>query len=187
MIKPDVCPWFHPFADMLVVVPRGESHEFLAFRIDDFDRPVVKRNLVFLIHQGHVVSFQFVGVIEDQIHVRLICQHDILEELDGELGEVEREYGGIFYPFAVLLGKSPRYAAGESAFRVRRFCENMPDDIPVSLSDLNDLQPYFLADFADDAKDIPLFWIGVRTDYKVGGGQKEKVDIMVLNIEGIKF
>ena len=187
MVKLDVGPRLHPFADMLVVVPGGESHVFLAFRIDDFDRPVVKRNPVVLIHQGHIVSLQFVGIIEDQIHVRLICQHDILEELDGELGEVEREYGGIFHPFAVLLGKSPRYAAGEPAFRVRRLGENMPDDIPVSLSDLNDLQPYFLPHFADDAKDIPLFWIGVRTDYKIGGGQEEKMDIMVLNIEGIKF
>ena len=55
----------------------------LAIRSDDTDHAVVEVHLVVLIHEPHVMGFMPVDIAQDQIHVLLVTQDHLVEEVEG--------------------------------------------------------------------------------------------------------
>ena len=62
----------------------------LAVWSDHADLAIVEVDLVVLVHQADGVGVMRVDIAQDQIQVGLVAQHDIVEQLQAELGEFDR-------------------------------------------------------------------------------------------------
>ena len=75
--------------DVVEVVLGLELLELGAVGAGDADLAVVEVDLVVVVDEAHVVGLVHEGVALDQVDVGLVAQHDVVEELQRELGELD--------------------------------------------------------------------------------------------------
>ena len=76
------------FGNIVCVLLHGESGELFTVGIDDTDIPVVEVHPVLFIHEAHVVGLVGEHVRSYQRHIVLVAQHDVIEYLQCEEGEI---------------------------------------------------------------------------------------------------
>ena len=147
--------------------PVGE--DLLAGRVDDADLPVVEVHVVVLVDEAHVVRHQLVPVAQDELHVRLVLEDDVLEDLQSQFAERELVLRHRPELLPVLRRQGLGHAAGNAPHGVRR---PPPDDDLDVLGDRplpDDLPPRLQPDLLDQAEHVALLLRPVGADDEVGG------------------
>ena len=88
--------------DVREVVLGLELDELLAVGVDHADLAVVEVDLVVLVDHAHVVGLVGEGVALDQVDVGLVGEHDVVEDLQGDLGELDLARGDLDDAVALL-------------------------------------------------------------------------------------
>ena len=84
-----VAPRLDVLGHVVAVLRRGELADFLAVAVHHAELPVVEADLVLLVHRAHVAGLVGVRVGRDHLHVVRIAQHDLLEDGECPLGELD--------------------------------------------------------------------------------------------------
>ena len=85
-----VAPRLDVLGDVVEVLRRLELRPLHAVGADDADAAVVEVHAVPLVHHPHAERAVRVGVRQDQVDVLLVLQHDLLEDRERELRELDR-------------------------------------------------------------------------------------------------
>ena len=85
----DVGPGLDVLGDVVEIIGGLELRELPAVGIDDPDVAVIELDLVAGVDQAHVVGLDLVGLADDEVDVGLVLEDDVVEDLEGELGELD--------------------------------------------------------------------------------------------------
>jgi hypothetical protein len=169
--------------DMLEVVGRLELGQLFSVGAGDADRAVVEIDVVALVHEAHVIGVVGEAVTQDQVDVGLVAEDDLVEEADGELGELDRVLPGLENLVALLAVHPLAHPPGESADGVNGFAAHHLDELMAGAPHADDLAADFDADLVDDAEDVALGRRGVRAHDEVRPAQGVKMGGVVGDIE----
>ena len=154
-------------------------------RAGDPDLAVVEVHLVVVVDQAHVVGLVREGVALDEVDVVLVGEHDVVEELQAELGELDHARGDLGDALALVLADRLADAAGQAAHGVDGLAAEDADDLGRLGAQLDDGPAGLEADLVDHAEDVALGGIGGRPDDEVGAGEHVEVGRVVAHVEGV--
>jgi len=122
-----------------------------------------------------------VGIALDHVQVLRVVQHQVVEQLQRELGEVDGRSGHLQYGQPVLLAERLADPTRQTAHGVRGLpTEDLRDLLTIGtvLDDLHgDVQPCFLY----HAQDVALICGRVRPHYEVRSSQEVEVQGVVVD------
>ena len=158
-------------------MPSGVDHAELA---------VVEVHLVVLVHQAHVVRLVRVGVGHDQIDVVLVLQDDVVEDLQAELGELDRLVGDLDDPLLVVAGLSALATPpGKPSTGWITLPPAMRHQVASRFAHADDFLADLDADLAEDAENVALGLRGVGPDDEIGPAEEVEVQGVVFDHEGV--
>ncbi len=124
------------------------------------------------------------GVGEDQVHIGLVAQDDVVEELEAELGKFDVFEGNCLDLDPLLLGQRPAPAAGDAGHGVDMASAQHLDDVMVAHTGVDDLLADLHPHLVDHAQDVALGLGRIRADHKVRSAQGIEVGGVVGDVEG---
>jgi len=150
---------------------------------DHLLRSVVEVYLVVLVDGTQVVGLVVIDVlVDDQVQVILVLQHNISEQLVGELAELHAGLGHGLDLGPLVLVDALGETAGDAAHRVSGLpAEHLLDLLGVGTV-LDDLATDLHSDRADHAEDVPLGLRGTGTEDEVRGRQGVEVGDVAVHV-----
>src|SRR4030042_37256 len=127
---------------------------------------------VFLINKAHILHFQRIGTLEDDIYIFRIAENNLLEKIKGKLRKVV-EFGdhGLSF-FQVLFRKTPRNASRYAPYEVGGSSAQEELNLLRHCAGLDNLGADLQSHFCHYAQDIASSRIGIRTAYEIRGSQR---------------
>ena len=118
----------------------------------------------------------------DEVQVVLVGQHDIVEELDRELGELHLGFGLGFEVLALLLADGPAHAAGQTEDGVGGLAADSRLDLLRIGAVLDHLAAHRQPHLRHHAQDVALRRVGRRAEHEIGRGQGVEMGDMGVHI-----
>lgn len=181
----DITPRFNMFGDVIQIGVAGEFCILLSLRIDNPQQAIVEVDLIIVVGQPHVVCPMGVGIRGDILHVLRVFQHDIIKDLQAELGKFDRMPGRVNEVRLIVCGQRLGNPAGQAKDRVNRLSGNTRHQIAQLFADPDDFLPDFQSHFAQHPEDVAFRLGRLWPDDKVRSAQKEEVQCMIFDHENI--
>ena len=154
--------------------------------VDDLDLSVVDLELVLVVDESHVVGLVVVQVlVQHDVHVLLVRQDDVLEHLEGGLGELHHVLGEPDHLLLLLLGDSLRDSSGDTDEGVGGLSADDGLDVLGLPAGLDDSSSQLESDVADDTEDVPLRRGGGGSAHEVRGSQGVEVRDVAVDEVGV--
>ena len=163
----EVRPRLDVFGDVLGVILRLVFDELFAVRVHHADLAVVEVDLVVFVHHAHVIGVMGIHVAEDEVNVFLVGEHNIIEDLQAELGELDCPMPHLFDLFALFFGDALGQPAGDGRTWMHLPAADHLDHVVTILAHLDDLAADFQPNLVDHAEDIAFRNRRIGTHYKV--------------------
>ncbi len=171
--------------DVGQVVLAVELLELGAVGTDHAHLTVVEVDLVVLVDEAHVVGLVGEGVALDEVDVVAVAEHDVVEQVHGELGELDL-LGRDLHDAVALLGRDGlAHAARQAHDRMDLLAADHADQLGGVGAQLDDGAADLEADLVDDAQDVALGRVGLGPHDEVGAGQDVEVGRVVGHVEGV--
>ena len=183
--KLQVRPRLDAFGDEVAIVLRIVLELLLAVRPDDADHAVVEVDVVVRVHGPHVVDLVGERVALDQVDVVGVLQHHVGEQLQRELGELDRIPPQFLDLLTLLFVDPAADAAGQAPIGMDGPAAHHLDQVVPVAAHLEDLAGDFHAHLVDHAQDVPLGFRGRGADHKVRAAQGVEVGCMVRGKEDV--
>ena len=136
-----------------------------------------------VVDQAHVVRAVGVGLAGEQLAVRRVVQHDLVEELEAALGELDRPATDPLDLRALRLGDRLGHAARDGGHRVDAAAADDLDHPVARATRLDDPPADLQPDLPHHAQDAPLGDRGIRSDDEVGAPERVEVRGVVGEVE----
>ncbi len=125
-----------------------------------------------------------VDVAQDQVDVCLVSQHDIVEQLQAELGKVDRPLAQFEDFISLFRSDTLRQAAGDGCAGVYLAAADHLDDGVSGLAGVDDLSADLQPNLVDHAQDVAFRHGRIRPHHKIRAGQGIKVGGVVGDEKG---
>ena len=142
--------------------------------------------LVLVVDESHVVGLVVVQVgVQDDVHVLLVVQDDVLEHLQGGLGELDHVLGEPDDLLLLLFGDSLGDSSGDSHQGVGGLSTDDGLDVLGLTAGLDDGSTELESDASDDTEDVPLRSGGRGSAHEVGRSQGVEVRDVAVHEVGV--
>jgi len=121
------------------------------------------------------------GIGQNGVHVRLVLEDDVIENLEGKLGKLDREMGGLEEPLSFLLAHPARDAPGQPHNGVDHLSPQGAYDVAAFLAHPDHLARDLQADPGDHAQDVALGSGSIGPDDEIRPAEKKEVDVMIFD------
>ena len=125
------------------------------------------------------------GVALDEVDVVVVLEHDVVEELQAELGELDLSGRDLDHALLLLLGDRGAHAAGQAADRVDLLAADHADELGGLGAQVDDGAAGLETDLVDHAEDVARRRIGLGAHDEVGAGEDVEVRRVVGDVEGV--
>jgi len=175
------------FGDVLGVILWRVFHELLSIGIHHAHHAVVEIDLVILVHGAHIIRAMSVHIAEDEINILLVAKDNINEELQAELGELNRPATHLFDLFSLIFRNSFSETTRNGCARMDFASANDFNSIVSILARLNNLAADLEPNFVNHAEDISFCYWRIGTHHEVGSTERIKMCSVIGEVKrGIK-
>src|SRR5690606_21284492 len=133
--------------------------------------------------QTHRIGTMRVHVADDQVYVRLVAQHNVVEELQAELREFHRPLAHLFDLFTLFFRDALCDPAGNGRTWMHLAPADHLDDSMSILPHLDDLAADFQPDLVDHAEDVAFSDGRIGSHHEIGTAQRVEVGRVVSAVE----
>ncbi len=123
---------------------------------------VIEVDLIVGINQPHIVGLMSVGIGENHVEISLVREHDVIQHLNGELGEFDHLFADLDDLLLFFLGDTLAHTSGQSGNRMDFLAADDLDDPLTTGALCDDLLAGIEADFGDHTEDIAFGLAGHR-------------------------